>query len=48
MIVQRRAIYFILLHLSVLVTCQIPTDDYSGGKAVFIDTENTLYVVCSH
>ncbi|RWS00459.1 meiotic recombination protein Dmc1-like protein [Dinothrombium tinctorium] len=24
------------------VTCQISTDDYSGGKAMFIDTENTF------
>jgi len=25
------------------VTAQIPRSGYSGGKAVFIDTEHTLY-----
>lgn len=25
------------------VTAQIPSGNYSGGKVIFLDTENTLY-----
>lgn len=25
------------------VTAQIPSGSYSGGKVIFLDTENTLY-----
>ena len=33
----------IVLHISAIVTAQLPgRNGYSGGKVVFIDTENTL------
>lgn len=28
---------------TICVTAQIPTGSYSGGKVIFLDTENTLY-----